>query len=218
MPTGHEGVPEQSGEEGRSARKHRAILEAATTVFLDTGYQGSSVDQIAAQAAVSKQTVYKHFADKEQLFTRIILDTADQVDGLVNTVTRTLADTDDLAADLGELANQFVATLMQPRVLRLRRLVIANADRFPETTRKWYEQGFERVLGTLSSRFQHLAERGLLRLEDPLLAAHHFVGLLLWIPVNQVMFCGDDARSTDADLARYADAAVRTFLAAYGGS
>jgi TetR/AcrR family transcriptional repressor of mexJK operon len=218
MPTGHEGVPEQSGEEGRSARKHRAILEAATTVFLDTGYQGSSVDQIAAQAAVSKQTVYKHFADKEQLFTRIILDTADQVDGLVNTVTRTLADTDDLAADLGELANQFVATLMQPRVLRLRRLVIANADRFPETTRKWYEQGFERVLGTLSCRFQHLAERGLLRLEDPLLAAHHFVGLLLWIPLNQVMFCGDDARSTGAELARYADAAVRTFLAAYGTS
>jgi TetR/AcrR family transcriptional regulator, mexJK operon transcriptional repressor len=114
--------------------------------------------------------------------------------------------------------NQFVATLMQPRVLRLRRLVIANADRFPETTRKWYEQGFERVLGTLSSRFQDLAERGLMRLEDPLLAAHHFVGLLLWIPVNQVMFCGDDARSSDADLARYAEAAVRAFIAAYGTS
>lgn len=147
--------------------------------------------------------------------TRIILDTADQVDGLVNAVTRTLADTNDLATDLGELANQFVATLMQPRVLRLRRLVIANADRFPETTRRWYEEGFERVLATLSARFEHLAERGLLRLDDPLLAAHHFVGLLLWIPVNQVMFCGEDARSTDADLARYADAAVRTFLAAY---
>lgn len=208
----------EPGDETRSARKRRAILEAATAVFLDTGYQGSSVDQIAAQAAVSKQTVYKHFADKEQLFTRIILDTTDEIDGLVNTVTRALADTNDLAADLGDLANQFVATLMQPRVLRLRRLVIANADRFPETTRKWYEQGFERVLGTLSARFDHLAERGLLRLEDPVLAAHHFVGLLLWIPVNQVMFCGDDARGTDADLARYADAAVRTFLAAYGTS
>ena len=57
-----------------------------------------------------------------------------------------------------------------------------------------------------------------MRLEDPLLAAHPFVGLLLWIPVNRVMFCGDDARSTDADLARYAEAAVRAFLAAYGTS
>jgi TetR/AcrR family transcriptional repressor of mexJK operon len=65
MPRGREGEPVDPGDEGRSARKRRAILEAATTVFLDTGYQGSSVDQIAAQAAVSKQTVYKHFADKE---------------------------------------------------------------------------------------------------------------------------------------------------------
>jgi TetR/AcrR family transcriptional regulator, mexJK operon transcriptional repressor len=206
----------EPGDETRSARKRRAILEAARAVFLDTGYQGSSVDQIAAQAAVSKQTVYKHFADKEQLFTRIILDTTDQIDGLVDAVTRTLAHTDDVAADLSELANQFVATLMQPHVLRLRRLVIANADRFPETTRQWYEHGFDRVLATLSTRFEALAERGLLRLEDPLLAAHHFVALLLWIPLNQVMFCGDAARSSDADLARYADAAVRTFLAAYG--
>ena len=74
------------------------------------------------------------------------------------------------------------------------------------------------MLGTLSSRFQQLADRGLLRLADPLLAAHHFVGLLPWIPVNQVMFCGDDARSTDADLARYADAAVAAILSAYGSS
>jgi TetR/AcrR family transcriptional repressor of mexJK operon len=206
----------ESGDETRAVRKRRAILEAATAVFLDTGYQGSSVDQIAAQAAVSKQTVYKHFADKEQLFTRIILDTTDQIDGLVDAVTRTLADTDNVAADLSELANQLVATVMQPDVLRLRRLVIANADRFPDTTGQWYEQGFDRVLTTLSTRFEALAERRLLRIEDPLLAAHHFVGLLLWIPLNQVMFCGDAARSGDADLARYADAAVRTFLAAYG--
>jgi TetR/AcrR family transcriptional regulator, mexJK operon transcriptional repressor len=56
-------------EEGRSARKRRAIMEAATTVFLGKGYLGTSMDEIAALAAVSKQTVYKHFADKEGLFT-----------------------------------------------------------------------------------------------------------------------------------------------------
>ena len=52
-------------DEGRSARKRRAILEAATTRFLRNGYRGTSMDEIAARAAVSKQTVYKHFADKE---------------------------------------------------------------------------------------------------------------------------------------------------------
>ena len=54
--------------ESRSARKRRAIVEAATTLFLENGYRGTSMDQIAAVARVSKQTVYKHFSDKEALF------------------------------------------------------------------------------------------------------------------------------------------------------
>src|SRR5262245_66186206 len=57
----------------QSARKHKAIVEAATALFLSNGYQGTSVDEIAALAAVGKQTVYKHFADKQRLFSEIIL-------------------------------------------------------------------------------------------------------------------------------------------------
>lgn len=203
-------------EETRSDRKRRAILEAATSVFLNKGYGGSSVDEIAAVAAVSKQTVYKHFKDKEQLFTAIVLATTTDVDELVRLVADTLADTTDLEKDLGNLARQFINTLMQPRLLRLRRLIIANAERLPEVARLWFERGFERVLKTLASCFQQLTERKLLRLDDPLLAAHHFVGLLLWIPINKAMFSGNDKSSTKTDLAKYADAAVSVFLAAYG--
>ena len=58
---------------GRSARKRRAIMEAATASFLRDGYRNTSMDQVAADAAVSKQTVYKHFADKQQLFREIVL-------------------------------------------------------------------------------------------------------------------------------------------------
>jgi len=71
------------------------------------------------------------------------------------------------------------------------------------------------VLGTLATSFAALSKRRLLSLEDPLLAAHHFVGLLLWIPVNQAMFTGNDEPYTKAELDRYADAAVNAFLAAY---
>jgi TetR/AcrR family transcriptional repressor of mexJK operon len=98
----------------------------------------------------------------------------------------------------------------------VRRLVIANADRFPELGRAWYQRGFERVLVTLAGCFQRLADRGLLQLDDPLLAAHHFVGQLLWIPMNQVMFTGDNLLETEDDVRRYAHAAVRAFLAGYG--
>jgi hypothetical protein len=105
---------------------------------------------------------------------------------------------------------------MQPRIMQLRRLIIANADRFPELGRTWYQQGFERVLATLGATFQRLTEQGHLAVSDPVMAANHFAGLLLWIPVNRAMFCGDDQPSSQAELHRYADIAVSTFLAAYG--
>jgi TetR/AcrR family transcriptional repressor of mexJK operon len=60
-------------DEPRSIRKRRAILEAATTLFLRNGYLGTSMDEIAALARVSKQTVYKAFSDKESLFSEIVI-------------------------------------------------------------------------------------------------------------------------------------------------
>lgn len=202
-------------EDTQSARKHKAIVEAATTVFLNKGYLGASMDEIASLAAVSKKTVYKHFTDKERLFTEIVIATTDQVDAVVRHVADTTAHPDDLNKDLSELARWMLTTIMQPRLVQLRRLIIASADRFPDLGRIWYERGFERVLTTLATSFHRHAEHGGLRVDDPLLAAHHFAGLLLWIPMNKVMFCGDDAYS-DAELDHYAQQAVDTFLNAYG--
>jgi TetR/AcrR family transcriptional repressor of mexJK operon len=206
----------ESRRQSRSANKRKAIMEAATDAFLSNGYDGTSMDDVATLAAVSKPTVYKYFVDKERLFAAIVLSTTDQVVELVRLISQTLAETNDLEQALTELARQFISTLMEPRMLRLRRLVIANADRFPDVGRAWYEQGFDRVLSALASAFQGLAERDLLRVEDPLLAANHFVGLLLWIPVNQAMFTGRNALS-GGDLDRYAHAAVRAFLCGYHG-
>jgi TetR/AcrR family transcriptional repressor of mexJK operon len=203
-------------EDGRTARKRRQILEAARPVFLRNGYVGTSMDEVAALAAVSKQTVYKHFTDKEQLFASIVLDTTGQVEELAKMVTTALDDTADLRGGLGELARRFLGALMRPDLLRLRRLVIAEAERFPDLGRTWYEQGFQRSLDTLAGSFGRLAERGLLRLDDPQLAAEHFVGLLLWIPLNKVMYWGGHDHYTEADLQRLSEAAVRAFLHGYG--
>ena len=200
----------------RSAGKHRAIMDAATTVFLKKGYVGTSMDEIAEIAGVSKQTVYKHFADKDRLFAEIVLATTDDVDQVVRGLAGTLADTRDLEKDLRDVARRFLARLMAPQLLRLRRLVIANADRLPELGHAWYEQGFGRVLRTLATSFRRLAEHRLLLVDDAHLAAHHFVGMLLWIPLNEAMFTGNRRPRTNAELERYADAAVRAFLKAYG--
>ena len=101
-----------------------------------------------SRAGVSKQTVYKHFTDKQNLFADIVLSTTDDMDALVGLIADRLSDTTDPAKDLEHLAETFLDALMQPRVLRLRRLVISSADRFPEIATAWYEKGFERALGS----------------------------------------------------------------------
>ena len=118
--------------ETRTARKRRAILNAATTLFLRDGYQATSMDQIAAGAAVSKQTVYKQFADKQSLFREIVTDTVAEVADPVAQQVASLRDSSDLEADLRDVAHTLLAQVTQPRVMQLRRLVIAEAGRFPD--------------------------------------------------------------------------------------
>ena len=200
---------------GRSARKRRQIVEAAAAAFLRNGYLGTSMDEIAALAGVSKQTVYKQFADKERLFKEIVLDAIDRVGEPFFGGIDALEDTEDLEADLRKLAGQLMSVVRDPRLLQLRRLVIGEAGRFPELGRTYYERGPGRSADTLASQFRALAARGLLRVDDPTLAAQHFNWLVLSIPINQAMFSVDVDFPPD-ELDRYADQAVRIFLAAYG--
>ena len=126
-----------------------------------------------------------------------------------------LADSGDVEADLRELARRELALVLQPRVLQLRRLVIGEAARFPELGRTFYEQGPGRTIAALAAAFERLAARGVLQLDDPLLAAAHFNWLVLSIPLNRAMLLGTDEPASAAELDRYADAGVRVFLAAY---
>jgi TetR/AcrR family transcriptional regulator, mexJK operon transcriptional repressor len=203
-------------QEGRSARKRRAILEAATEAFLRNGYRGTSMDEVAEAAAVSKQTVYKHFADKKRLFFEIVSSAVDEVSDPAHELVVNLQDSGDVEADLRDLARRQLAMVMQPRLMQLRRLVIAEAGRFPELGRTFHERGPGRTMDALATAFERLAERGALQLDDAQLAAAQFNWLVMSIPLNQAMFFGDDAAPAPAELDRYADAGVRVFLAAHG--
>jgi AcrR family transcriptional regulator len=200
---------------GRSARKRGSIVDAARTVFLREGYGGASMDQIAALAAVSKQTVYKHFADKRRLFTAVVTGDIGAAETLTHDMVAALRDSDDLAGDLRRFARRHVAEVVQPHLLRLRRIIVAEAERFPELARTWYESGPERAHVTLAEQFEALARRGLLAVDDPLLAAQHFNWLVLSIPLNKALFQGADVEFSPGELDRYADEGVRVFLAAY---
>lgn len=202
-------------ESTRAADKRRAILQAARTVFLRHGYGGASMDEVAAVAAVSKQTIYKHFLDKRGLFEAMITADIRDTEALTRDLLGSLRTTRDLAGDLRQFARRHLREITQPHLVRLRRLIIAEAERFPELTRTWYANGPERAHAVLGDLFRALEERGLLRVPDPVLAAQNFNWLVLSIPLNRAMF--DPTHTFDqADLDGYADEAVRLFLAAYG--
>jgi len=203
-------------DQRRSGRKRTAILEAATTVFLRNGYLGTSMDEIAQLAAVSKQTVYKHFDDKQRLFFEIVSSTLNDASGSVSREVLELQDSGDLEADLQDLARRQLALVMQPQIIQLRRLVIGEAGRFPELGRSFYERGPGHTIAALATTFEQLAARGILQLDDPILAAAHFNWLIMSIPLNQAMLLGHDEPPAASELDRWADAGVRVFLAAYG--
>lgn len=207
-------MTEQTTEPGRSARKRQAILDAAREAFLSKGYGRTSMDEIAAAAAVSKQTVYKNFADKESLFTEIIDRSIAETDQDAPTIVRSWADSTDLEADLLAFARRHVVQVLQPHLVQMRRVVIAEAERFPDLARTWYDHAPRRAHATFAAEFAELTARGVLRVDDPAVAAEHFNWLILSIPMNRLMFLPDQT-FTRAELERYAEEGVRVFLAAY---
>src|SRR5215469_1454204 len=146
-----DGIPD-----GRSARKRRAIMEAATALFLRDGYRNTSMDQVAADAAVSKQTVYKQFADKEQLFRGIVLGVTATSEAIITDMTSALRGTEisspaELRAVLVDLARCYIDGVLQPHVLALRRLIIAEAERFPDLARTYFEQAPARAFEVIAT-------------------------------------------------------------------
>jgi TetR/AcrR family transcriptional repressor of mexJK operon len=212
-------MPGDGAADGRSARKRRAIVAAATALFLRDGYRGTSMDQVAADAAVSKQTVYKQFADKEQLFRDIVLGVTANSAAIIADLTSVLRRGDvtsraELEAVLTELARRQIDGVLQPHVLALRRLVIAEAERFPDLARAYFDCGPARAIDVVAEALRDYAGRGLLVAADPGLAAAHFAYLALAIPQDRAQFY-PATRPSPAERDRLAGEAVRVFLAAY---
>lgn len=216
VPPTSAGKPVQIEETGSSARKRRAILDAAIKVFLKSGYLGTNMDEIAALSEVSKQTIYKHFSSKEALFVEMVTSMTDAASDTVHNQIPELSDDKDIAGFLQVYAHRQLTVVLTPRLMQLRRLVIGEVARFPELARVLYERGPQRAVAALAKAFERLAARGLLVIDDPLIAASHFNWLIMAEPLNKAMLLGDEAIPKPAALRRHAAEGVRVFLAAYG--
>ncbi len=203
-------------DQPRSELKRKAILDAATEIFLKGGYLGTNMDEIAALSEVSKQTVYKHFASKEALFIAVVSSMTDETGNIVRNAVAELDDGGDVAEYLRNYAYRQLTAVLTPHVMQLRRLVIGEVSRFPDLAKVLYERGPMRAVAALAALFEHLADRRVLVIEDPWAAASHFNWLIMADPLNRAMLLGDAAIPKQADLRRHAAEGVRIFLAAYG--
>jgi TetR/AcrR family transcriptional regulator, mexJK operon transcriptional repressor len=196
------------------ADRRVAILDAATSVFVDRGFADTTMDDVAAAARASKQTLYRLFGDKVGLFEAVI--TSNIADATVPTDPHidALRHTDDVERDLARFARQHLRDVLQPHLMRIRRLVIAEADRFPTLAQTWFERGPERAHDTFAALFSHLTDRGILRTDRPRSAAEHFNWLILSIPLHRSLYL-PNAQPTESEIDEIADEAVRIFLAAY---
>jgi TetR/AcrR family transcriptional regulator, mexJK operon transcriptional repressor len=157
-----------------SAKKRQAILDAAIEAFLRSGW-AASVDDIAAAAGVGKQTVYRHFGDKQGLF----LAALEAARGGVEVpALQPIATGDDPLRDLTRIGERVLTMILSPTVAALHRLTIAEVAQHPELGEQWGDSADPYVGGELAGYLGRCHEAGVLEVPDPVRAARQFAYLL----------------------------------------
>lgn len=196
------------------ARDRRTeILDVAREVFLKEGYAAASMSAIAARLGGSKGTLYNYFDSKEALFRAHI----ERECALSAERIFTGADAEgDLAGQLRDLGVRYLTTVTSETVIGNARAVIAEAGRSPEVGEIFYDAGPRAGLARLTAIFAEAGAAGRLSLDDPDMAAHHFLGLCQARLYKCRLFNVGGPPSKE-DIERDVHAAVATFLRAYGG-
>lgn len=201
----------------RVARSRAAVLEAAATLFTRDGYAATTMDDVAATAQVSKRTLYNNFVGKEALFREVTLGLTGRAQEFTAEAAAELSAPEDLEAALLALARRLATAAVDPKVVRLRRLLISEARRFPELAAEYYELAPGKVIANLATALESLAAQGRLDLPDPRRAAEQLAFLIVGPALDRSMFDGHDTPPDAKALTSAAEDGVRAFLAAYGG-
>ncbi|HTK51678.1 MAG TPA: TetR/AcrR family transcriptional regulator [Gemmatimonadaceae bacterium] len=199
------------------SREDEAV-SAARTLFLRQGYAGTTMEQIASAASLTKRTVYNNYGDKDALFRQIVADVLAYAEAFARglheefTVGVTAA---NLRATLDDLARRLALGIVRPEVVALRRLLIGEARAFPNLGAEYFDRAPGQVLDALASGFAQLGRRRLLRIDNARRAAAHFAYLVAGEPLDRAMLVGT-VPSKAAIIAGARDG-VETFFVRYRG-
>ncbi|GIG39345.1 TetR/AcrR family transcriptional regulator [Cellulomonas phragmiteti] len=189
-------------------QKRTAIVTAATELFLELGYDRTSLARIAERSGVSRATLFKQFSTKAGLFDAIVTEAWSATD------EQEPPPAGDVADGLGILGRRYAELLGRGQMTDLFRIVIAEMPRFPELARAQFAQGklpyFESVQRYLSASH----EAGTVRIEDTELAATQFLGMIAHYVFWPTLLVPGWEVGADR-VAQVVEEAVRTIVARY---
>lgn len=194
----------------REARR-RAFLEAAGDLFVEKGYGDTSLADVVRRSGGSLATLYEFFGNKAGLFKALIDDRASRI-------TRILSQPESeehaVAASLEAHGRQLLDLMLEPSVIAVQRLVIAESAQFPELASMYFSAGPAAVFESLKAYLTQQTRQGRLTIDDPALAAEHFGGLVKGMCHVCALFGVPDGL-TDAARHQRVTLAVEAFLKLY---
>lgn len=199
-------MPKATAKSQNQLAKREQILQGAMQVFLRSGFAGTSMDRVAAEAGVSKQTIYSHFRDKEGLFKALIEQAtidrfatffgSGQFEGSPAVLLRQLAET------------YFTKVANEPNYVALLRIIISESERFPALAKLYNNCVVERGRQLLS---EYLRSQTELAIADPEAVAQIFFGSLVSFVIAQEMLYGKEFQGLTYD--RLIDSLMNLLLA-----
>jgi AcrR family transcriptional regulator len=158
------------------------LLQVATNLFMERGFDGTSIDAVAEAAGVSKPTVYARYHDKRDLFAAVLRGRIARWLAPLSAAAEAQANEDrpkGIRATLHELSRQMVVQCLMPEAATLQRILAAQAIQFPELAKLAHEEGWLRAIRGVAHLLRQFAARDEIRVSDPELAAELFLGLVL---------------------------------------
>jgi len=183
-------------------------VEAARKLFLESGYGTTSMDALAAQAGVSKRTVYSHFENKAALFGAIMIDLCSET-GCTHPDTLSMEEPPEQA--LKTFACNMIGLVQTPEERDIFRVVLAEGIQFPELGETFWNSGPRPAQQILTAYLTEQVKRGVLDIEDPSIAARQFIGMVKWPHAMPELFDVQAPASTE-DRQKALDQAISIFL------
>lgn len=198
----------------RTQQTRERILAAAQRMFLQQGYLATSTDALLAEAGIaSKETLYRYYASKEELFTavlgRLTLEQQDFAEKMATLPTP--HDLSELRQALTELARAVLARMSQPEYLALLRIILAEAPRFPQLGPLFVSTVPQRGFALVITLLREALARKIIAEVDLEAVARALLGGLLTYAITNLAFVGEDIPRPSFD---GADALVEVIMRA----